>query len=146
MKYKIFILLFTIFFNQHAIAQTEIKLDCRLDITLSFISGRVEKESKNVIIVVTQDSDYLSIYPYESRLAPVNNIRNSDTITIQNLSNNNKWELKTKINTNSYIMYITTSIDMNNGLLDYYSNFDKGGILTNAHGYCQKIDTSKKKF
>jgi len=145
MKYKILILLFTIFFNQHAIAQTEIKLDCRLDITLSFISGRVEKESKNVIIVVTQDSDYLGIYPYESRLAPVDNKRNSDTINIQNLSNNNKWELKTKT-LNSYIMDITISIDRNNGLLDYYSNFDKGGILTNAHGYCQKIDTSKKKF
>ena len=145
--HKLFLVAFLVIPNQHAIAQVDLKLDCRLNITTNFNTGRVSREIKNVIVEVLQYKEFLGIFPDEVNLSPVDTKTYPYTKLIKNSSNENKWELKNINSTpNSSIFEVTISIDRNNGLLNYYSNFDNAKILTNVNGYCDKIDASKKKF
>ncbi len=142
---KLFLVAFLVIPNQHAIAQVDLKLDCRLNIMTNFDTGRVNREIKNINVEVLQYKEFLGIFPDEVNLSPVDTKTYPYTKSIKNSSNENKWELKNINSTsNSSIFEVTISIDRNNGLLNYYSNFENGKILLMLMDIARKLMPQKR--
>ena len=127
-------------------ADIDIKLNCRLTITKIFPSGAPERDTKNVVVEVYQTSTYLSILPNDVDLGTAGTGRNPTTVSVNNLSDSNKWDVTTTTSREGRVTRVSIQIDRNTGVMTYYADFNKGRILTDANGACEKVDTTKKKF
>lgn len=127
-------------------ADVDIKLNCRLIINKVFPSGASERNTKNVVVEVYQTSNYLSILPNDVDMASAGTKSNTYTVSVENLSDSNKWDVTTTYSREGRVTKVSIQIDRNTGVMTYYADFDKGRIVTDANGNCEKVDTAKKKF
>jgi hypothetical protein len=132
-------------FPRFSYADVDIKLNCRLTITVNFRNGAVDKDTKNVITEVYQNNNLLTIV-FNSDLQSVASVKSPSVVYVNNLSDSNKWELENVSSREGNNMQTSVQIDRNSGVLTYHSDFNKGRAVTDANGICEKIDTSKKKF
>ncbi len=128
------------------LADVDIKLNCKLLINQSFNSGATERNTRNVVVEVLQIANYLSIITNDNDLGSVGTKKTPTVESIENFSDSNKWDLTTITSREGRITRTSIQIDRNTGLMTYYQDFNKGRIIVNANGNCEKIDTSKKKF
>jgi hypothetical protein len=101
------------------------------------------------ILEVYQSERFLSIIPSSDygALGSVSTGNQSNTISIKNESNQNKWHLNNIIRSQSGAETETAiTIDRNSGSIFYFRSFDSGSLVTNGQGQCQKIDSSKRLF
>ena len=127
----------------------EIKLNCQLSLTKRYISGTVERELVKEIYEVYQSNNFLSMIASSDsgKLGSVSTTNHTNTISIENESNQNKWHLKkTWKGQSGAVSVVSINIDRNTGNIFYFDNFDFGKIVSEGQGQCQKIDTSKKLF
>lgn len=133
-------------YGTNTYADTDIKLNCRLTITVNYSSGATEKNTKNVIVEVYQTSSHLSILPNDTDVGAVATRKISSTDTVTNLSDSNKWDLTNVRTREGRVTEITIQIDRNTGLMKSYLNSNQGRIVIESSGNCEKVDTTKKKF
>lgn len=143
---NICLLIFAGVYGTDTYADTDIKLNCRLTITVNQSSGATEKNTKNVIVEVVQTSRYLSILPNDFDVGAVATRKLADTDIVHNLSDSNKWDLTNIRNREGKVTEVTIQIDRNTGIMKTYLNFNQGRIVTESSGNCEKVDTTKKKF
>ena len=147
MRFTVNFLFFVLFFAipKFSYADVDIKLNCRMTITVNFRNGEVDKDTKNVITEVFQKTNLITIV-FNSDLISVGSVKSPLIVSVNNLSDSNKWELENVMSREGNITKTSVQIDRNTGVLAYYSDSNKGRAITNANGICEKIDTSKKKF
>jgi len=147
MKFSANFLFFVIIFSlpKFSYADVDIKLNCKVTITVNFRTGAVDKDIKNVITEVFQNKDLITIV-FNSDLISVASLKSPLIVSTNNLSDSNKWELENVMSREGIITQTSVQLDRNTGVLAYYSDSNKGRAITNANGICEKIDTSKKKF
>ena len=133
-------------YGTNTYANTDIKLNCILTISMNHSSGTTERNTKNVIVEILQTSSHLSILPNDSDVAAVSTRKLSSTDTVNNLSDSNRWDLTNIRTREGRVTEVTIQIDRNTGLMKAYQNFNQGRIIVDASGNCEKVDTSKKKF
>jgi hypothetical protein len=127
----------------------DIKLSCQLTLTKRYNFGAVERETVKEILEVYQSERFLSIIPSSDygALGSVSTGNQSNTISIKNESNQNKWHLNNIIRSQSGAETETAiTIDRNSGSIFYFRSFNSGSLVTNGQGQCQKIDSSKRLF
>jgi len=143
---KIVYLASLLLFPAISIADVDIKLNCKLRISIRDSSG-TEINTRNVVVEIYQNSRLLTIIPNDVDFAAVGSNTRSNTVSVLDQSNTNMWSLEnTRYSSAGHKVTTSIKIDRNTGVLTYFSDFNEGRVLATANGNCEKIDTTKKKF
>jgi hypothetical protein len=142
-EFLIGLLLFNIASFVQAQSIIEIKLKCEVDLRSTSSTGTVERETKMILIEITQTKESLSMIPVDT-LASVSTYIKEKKL-IDNFSNENKWHLENTYEVNEGVYITSMRIDRNTGMLSYNRNF-LGKLVIEGSGNCEKIDKNKRKF
>ena len=125
----------------------EVKLLCSIKLTTAFPSGDVERENFTDVIDVIDNNNGVFITQQASKLASLNTIKSPRTLSLDNYSDSNKWNIEvTRQARTGQIVRTSITIDRNTGILFYSKDWDRGKIVDSATGSCEKIDVTKRKF
>lgn len=129
----------------------ELKLDCDVKSTYTYSSGSVERSVGKALIEVRESStDTLIVV--SSAIDMVNDLSvatfQAENRSIQNLSDSNKWHIKTTITRADRVSVTGILIDRNSGMLIIERTYNNNGRIstTQVSGTCSKIDTTRRKF
>jgi hypothetical protein len=147
MKKLIFIILLI---SSPIVWSEEIKLSCDMNLVEKYSTGHTETKSIHEVINI-YDSEYtkfISITPLSDQISGVSTKPIQNTISINNFSDTNKWDITNVLKTKSNEITVTIRIDRNLGKIWYSSSFNnsKVSIETSGIGDCEKVDFSNKKF
>lgn len=152
---KKLLFLFFIYFS-NSVYSNEIKLQCSTNSTYTYhFSGTVERGKGNSIIEITDTGKSKSIFitsdidVVDKNLVTTYNFTSGSSITFNDFSDNNKWEIKNIFLRDGNKRDVTIKIDRNTGqffLNSLYTGSNGNTTETNAGGNCEKVDTTKKKF
>lgn len=127
-----------------AIADVDIKLDCRLDVSSIYRGGTEEKSNLSRTVEIYQNGNFISIIP-GGVIGSIHS-NNEEDIYFKNNSNARKWDLTRIVLLDNLKITSQITIDRNAGTIYLYQDFQEGRVITSAHGTCSKIDTTRKKF
>ncbi len=128
-------------------ASTEkVKLSCKLEILVIYSDGYREKLNKTALFEVSFSENYLYIASLTDDFASVTTNKRTITKYISNRSDDNRWDLSNHDILHNDDSFTRIMIDRNTGQILYTRNWKNSTIETQGHGFCSKVDTSKKKF
>ena len=125
----------------------EVKLLCSIKLIARHSGGAVQKENFTEVIDVAEIYGQLRITPQSPKLFGVWTIKSPKTLSVNNSSDSNKWNMEeTKQVETGLINKTILTIDRNTGILFYFNDWDGGTLVTSATGSCEKVDATKRKF
>jgi CMP-2-keto-3-deoxyoctulosonic acid synthetase len=136
-------------------AQTEIKLQCQLEIKKEHFStdAQISRETRveNAIAEIVENRRDLSITVDGTEPLAAASTSTQDQKKFDNRSTPLTWDISTERRQNGTIKTtkVNIKIDRNTGLLTFsrMAIFLSGSTIQEVgSGYCSKVDTSKKKF
>ena len=143
------LILFLLLLSPNLVWSETIKLSCTIKTIEDYSNGFTETKQYKEIFEVTQTGSFISIIPTSENFNSVTNLKNKNTVSINDFSDSNKWDIT---NNNKYESGKTDNtsiqIDRNIGRIWYSRTFDNLTLVfkVSGTGDCEKVNITKKKF
>lgn len=147
---KLIFLFFII--SSPTVYSVELKLSCNIRLDIAYSTGTLEtKQYNNEVFEIYENANFRSIIATSDNFYSFSNKKSPNTISIDDFSNVNKWDITIKSigYKDGVVNSKSIRIDRNVGKIwtsaDFYA--DNGVTFSsNGVGDCEKINITKKKF
>ena len=127
----------------------ELKLSCNINLVSTSSNGISESNQYNQTFEVVDYGKRKMIIPSSDLFSGVSTGKHPTTVSIEDFSDSNKWDIFNQDNFEDGTSSSTTiRIDRDTGKIWYTHTFKEGGRTLNqsGNGDCEKVNVRKKKF